>query len=70
MSNLHHVLLYYLNDPHPNVLTMVFYALGQRGNKQAIAEIIEKIETSNNWYTQWYGYRALRSLGWKQTKLK
>jgi hypothetical protein len=63
-------LLYYLNDPHPNVLTMVFYALGQRGNKQAIAEIMEKIETSNNWYTQWYGYRALRALGWKQTKLK
>ncbi|MGD9227527.1 MAG: HEAT repeat domain-containing protein, partial [Desulfobacterales bacterium] len=61
-------LLNFLNDPHPNVLSMAFYALGQRGNKQAIAEIIEKIETSNNWYTQWYGYRALRSLGWKQTK--
>ena len=46
-------LLNFLNDPHPNVLTMAFYALGQRGNKQAIAEIIKKIETSNNWYTQW-----------------
>jgi hypothetical protein len=63
-------LLNFLNDPHPNVLRMAFYALGQRGNRQAVAEIIEKIETSNNWYSQWYGYRALRSLGWKQTKLK
>jgi hypothetical protein len=62
-------LLNFLNDPHPNVLTMTFYALGQRGNRQAIGEIIEKIETSNNWYSQWYGYRALRSLGWRQTKL-
>jgi hypothetical protein len=63
-------LLNFLNDPHPNVLTMTFYSLGQRGNRQAIGEIIEKIETSNNWYIQWYGYRALRSVGWKQTKLK
>jgi HEAT repeat protein len=63
-------LLNFLHDPHPNVLTMAFYALGQRKNKQAIGEIIEKIETSDNWYSQWYGYRALRSLGWKQTKLK
>jgi len=63
-------LLNFLNDSHPNVLTMAFYALGKRGNKQAIAKIIEKIETSNNWYSQWYGYRALRSLGWNQTKLK
>jgi hypothetical protein len=63
-------LLNFLNDPHPNVLRMAFYALGQRGNRQAVGEIIEKIETSNNWYSQWYGYRALRSLGWKQTKLK
>ena len=63
-------LINFLDDPHPNVLTMVFYALGQRGNRQAIIEIINKIETSNDWYSQWYAYKALRSLGWKQTKLK
>jgi hypothetical protein len=63
-------LLNFLDDPHPNVLTMVFYALGQRGNRQAISEIINKIETSDDWYSQWYAYKALRSLGWKQTKLK
>jgi hypothetical protein len=63
-------LLNFLDDPHPNVLTMAFYALGQRGNRQAISGIINKIETSNDWYSQWYAYKALRSLGWKQTKLK
>jgi hypothetical protein len=63
-------LLNFLDDPHRNVLTMAFYALGQRGNKQAVSEIINKIETSNDWYSQWYAYKALRSLGWKQTKLK
>ena len=63
-------LLNFLNDPHPNIITKAFEALGQRGNRAAIAEIIEKIEASDNWYAQWYGYRALRSLGWKQIKLK
>lgn len=63
-------LLNFLDDPNRNVLTMTFYALGQRGNKRAISEIINKIETSNDWYSQWYAYKALRSLGWKQTKLK
>jgi Ca2+/Na+ antiporter len=63
-------LVNFLDDPHPNVQSMAFYALGQRGNTQAIGKIIHKIETSNDWYSQWYAYRALRSLGWKQTKLK
>jgi len=63
-------LLNFLDDPNRNVLTMAFYALGQRGNRQAAGEIITKIEESNDWYSQWYAYKALRSLGWKQTKLK
>ena len=63
-------LLNFLDDPNRNVLTMTFYALGQRGNRQAISEIINKIQTSNDWYSQWYAYKALRSLGWKQTKSK
>ena len=63
-------LLDFLDDPNRNVLTMTFYALGQRGNRRAISEIINKIGTSNDWYSQWYAYRALRTLGWKQTKLK
>jgi HEAT repeat protein len=61
-------LLGYLNDDNLNVRTMAFYSLGQRGNPRAIRPIISKIEQSDNWYEQMYAYKALRSLGWKQTK--
>jgi len=59
-----------LDDPHPNVVCMAFYALGQRGDKRAVKEILKRIETSDDWYNQWYAYKALRTLGWKQTKSK
>jgi hypothetical protein len=59
-------LLTFLDDPHPNVVCMAFYALGRRGDKKAVSEIIKRIETSDHWYTQWYAYKALRSLGWRQ----
>jgi HEAT repeat protein len=49
---------------------MAFYALGQRGDRQAIQEILTRIETSKHWYNQWYAYRALRCLGWKQSRPK
>jgi hypothetical protein len=61
-------LLSFLNDSHPNVASMALYALGKRGNSQAIGTIIQVIETSDDWYRQWYAYRALRTLGWRQTK--
>ena len=60
-------LLAFLDDPSPNVVSMAFYALGQRGDKGAIKEIIKRIEMSDHWYCQWYAYKALRNLGWKQT---
>jgi HEAT repeat protein len=60
-------LLNFLDDPNPNVRSMAFYALGQQKNPQAIPSILEKIESSHNWYCQLYAYKALRSLGWKQT---
>ena len=63
-------LLALLDDPHRNVVCMAFYALGRRRNIAEAAEIIKRIETSDDWYTQWYAYRALRSLGWKQTESK
>lgn len=62
-------LLGFLNDTHPNVFSMALYALGKRGNQQAINKIISILETSNDWYSQWYAYKALRALGWRQTKL-
>jgi len=61
-------LLTFLDDPHPNVVSMAFYALGQRGDRQAINEILARIKTSDHWYNQWYAYKALRALGWKQRK--
>jgi len=58
----------FLADPNANVRSMAFDALGQRKNPAAIRTILERIDTSNDWYSQLYAYRALRSLGWKQTK--
>ncbi|MBW2340413.1 MAG: HEAT repeat domain-containing protein [Deltaproteobacteria bacterium] len=63
-------LLAILDDPHPNVVSMAFYALGQRGDLRAIREIRERIEISDDWYNQWYAYKALRALGWKQSRLR
>jgi hypothetical protein len=61
-------LLAFLDDPHANVVSMAFYALGQREERRAIKEILRRIETSDHWYNQWYAYRALRQLGWKQNR--
>ena len=61
-------LLTMLDDPHLNVRCKVVEALGKRARKDVIDKIIGKIKTSDHWYFQWYAYRALRSLGWKQKK--
>ncbi len=62
-------LLGFLDDPHPNVVSMAFYALGKRGEQGAIKVILKRIESSHHWYNQWYAYRALKRLGWKQIGL-
>ena len=59
----------FLNDAHPNVASMALYGLGKRGNKEALDRIMQVIKTSDDWYVQWYAYRAMRALGWRQTKL-
>ncbi len=69
-SETYNDLLASLDDRHPNVVSMAFYALGQRGDSRAVKEILKRIETSDDWYNQWYAYRALRILGWKQTESK
>ncbi len=53
-----------MDDAHPNVTCQVYFALGHRGNRSAIGPIRTQIALSNHWYAQWYGYRALRRLGW------
>lgn len=69
-ANTYRDLLNMINDPHPNVVCQVFFALGRRGQKAAIPLIINKIKQSAHWYIQWYGYGALRNLGWRQTRSK
>ena len=64
----HKEILPFLDDPHPNVERMALHALGQRGDRVAIPEIKKRIETSDHWFSQWYAYKALRALGWKQVK--
>ena len=63
-------LLAYLDDPHPNVVSMAFFGLGRRGDSRGVSEILTKIKTSDHWYNQWYAYKALRTLGWKQKESK
>jgi len=63
-------LVVFLDDPSPNVVSMAFYAFSQRGDKRAIDEILKRIEASDSWYNQWYAYKALRKLGWKQNRSK
>jgi hypothetical protein len=60
-------LMTFLDDPHPNVVCMGLYSLGRRGQRMAIDVIKNKIRTSDHWYEQMYGYKALRSIGWDQT---
>ncbi|MDY7032142.1 MAG: HEAT repeat domain-containing protein [Thermodesulfobacteriota bacterium] len=56
----------FLNSPHDNVVCMAYHALGKRGDRKAVDVILKRIKMSNHWYRQWYAYRALRNLGWKQ----
>ncbi|RJP86055.1 MAG: HEAT repeat domain-containing protein [Desulfobacteraceae bacterium] len=55
-----------LNDPQPNVECMALFSLGNRNQPAAIPEIQRKMASSDHWYVQWYGYKALKRLGWKQ----
>jgi len=57
-----------LHDPSSLVTCAALQALGRRGDRQAVAEILQCFNNSNDWYVQWYAYRALRSLGWTQSE--
>ena len=61
-------LLKLLQDQNLNVRTMALFSLGLRKDPRAIRPILNIIEISKEWYCQMYAYKALRSLGWKQTK--
>jgi HEAT repeat protein len=60
------MLLDLLKDPHPNVVCQAMAAVGRRGDSRSIPQILAQIQNTDHWYVQWYAYRALRTLGWKQ----
>ncbi len=62
----HEALHRLLEDSRFNVVCMALDSLGKRGNRADIRPVLEKIQASRNWYEQWYAYRALRRLGWRQ----
>jgi HEAT repeat protein len=57
-----------LDDPNTNVVCMAYYSLGRSGNTNVIDELKKRILSSNKWYEQFYAYRAIRALGWQQSK--
>jgi hypothetical protein len=61
-------LLPMIHDAHPNVVCQAFYALGELGRRTAIDPIKRRMVELDNWYAQWYAYRALRTLGWRQAR--
>jgi hypothetical protein len=56
-----------LDDPHLNVRTMALEGLARHRYPGAVGPIRRRLETSPDWYEQFYAYRALKALGWKQT---
>lgn len=69
-SNTYKDLFILLNDSQPIVQCQALYALGNRNRSSAITPIYNFLKTSDHWYIQWYGYKALRRLGWVQSKQK
>ena len=43
---------------------------GPRRERVSAEGLLKRIEESDKWYDQWRAYRALRALGWKQTRLR
>ncbi len=67
-NDTHEALHHLLGDTRFNVVCMALESLGRRGNRTDIPFVLDKINTSDNWYEQWYAYRALKRLGWRQTE--
>lgn len=55
-----------LEDPQINVAYNAFWSLALRQDPRGVPEILRRIDQDPRWYVQWYAYRALRRLGWRQ----
>jgi low affinity Fe/Cu permease len=62
------MLLSLADDPSPIVACQALRAMGVRNDRAVIPEIINRINSSAQWYVQMYAYRALRKLGWNQPR--
>ena len=60
------VLIQLMDDAQPIVVCQALFSLGRRKEAQSIQSILDKINQSDHWYIQWYGYNALKALGWRQ----
>jgi len=61
-------LIGFLNDPSINVRTRACEILAQRNVRSAVETLLMRLTASDNWYFQWYAYKALKALGWKQSQ--
>jgi hypothetical protein len=59
-----------LYDPDINVACMALRSMGLRRPADALGQVRRSLEATDHWYVQWYAYRALRALGWRQTVSK
>ena len=59
-------LLVLLKDPSPMVVCAAISSLGRRGEKKAVPDILKQLRESQHPYVQWYAYKALKALGWRQ----
>ena len=57
-----------LDDPNTNVVCMAYESLGRRGKAEVLDVILQRVYSSDKWYEQFYAYRALKVLGWRQGK--
>ncbi len=55
-----------LDETNINVICQALFVLGKWGNSKAIQPVLHTLKTSDSWYVQWYAYRALKDLGWRQ----
>jgi len=60
------LLLHLLEDGRITVAITAIESLAGRGDRGVIPEIRKRLILSEDWYVQWYAYRALRKLGWCQ----
>lgn len=56
-------------DQDTNVVCQALGAMGKTRDRRYITLIEEAVRTRPEWYVQWYGYRAMRRLGWQQNPI-